>query len=1314
MQTRYKTNGIVLLGLCLLAAAATASARLDIEWARIWGAPVNDYGQGIDMSGGSTMIYVAGQTFGSFDGATAVSGVGDACMSAYLQDGTRSWTRIWGSSGTDNAKGVAVAPGSGDIYVVGYTDGSFGGQTNQGMVDAFCSKFDSTGALLWTRIWGSDKDDYAEAVVVGAGGKVYVAGWTYGAFDGQTNNGLSDIFVSCISETGDRDWSMIWGSTVQDECRDITLYPTVPEQVFVTGWTMGAFDGQPHFGLGDIFLSNIDVGIPMRAWSRIWGSSLDDQGACVTMDMPGYAVYVAGHTAGAIGTGQSNAGGADFVLSRLSIGGTMMWSKTWGSPEDDSAIAARCEMFSPSNSAVMVVGNTYGSFASQINPMPGHSAFAMSAINETGGMDSAYIWGSTSDDSAKAVVVDGACNVYVAGYTDGSFGGQTNHGLYDMALTRFSPAMPGDRFVAPGGAHIWPYDTWANAATTIHEAVMAAFTGDTVYISNGVYMLDAPIVLMEEVNLTGVNGPEVTIIDGDGSNRCVEINNTGSIVYGLTLRNGYDTTSGGGLQMTGGRVRRCAIKGCQATYGGGVYMSGGEVQNCLIANNDASMMGGGVYQGSGGFISSCTIAGNSSISQAGGMYASGGSVVNTIVDGNSAPTDANIYNSSTTPAIFDHCCSVPVMPGVANVTGPAQFVNPGGYDFTLVNASPCVDRGTNALWMDAETDLGGHPRIINSIVDMGSFEYMNVPTSFVVSAVQGGHGTILPTQAVVSAGGTVVFNIYPDIGYEVLDVLVNNQSIGPTNQYTFVNVMSNQILGATYTAQMFNIISTSAVNGVITPPTAIVPYGGGETFLISPNPGFVIADVFVDGFSVGITSNYTFTNVTDDRTIAALFSTNVPTYTIAASTTPGGTILPPSALVTAGNSQSFSIIPDAGYHIVDVFVDSTAIGAVTSYTFNSVYSDHSIAASFSTNMTGYHISTIAGANGQISPIEANVPPGGSQNFTIEPDPGYVIRGVRVNGVFIGQTNTYLFTDVNSNQLIAASFIAATTTYEIAAAAGAHGRVNPSNAVVTAGGSHTVTITPDAGFFVRDVTVDGSSVGAVPYFVFDDVFDNHHLFASFDTTGPGSLSGQVVAGAMVLSNAHVELRNSANVTVYDAFTDHAGHYSITGINPGGYRVKAGHAAYADVWYDGGSGSHYIASAAVYQIFGGMTSQSLDFSLAPGQSPALVDVWSSPTGLPVYLDFLSTGLVTPAVVALGEANGIEHTVWVKGDGLPWPAPVGVAGIEAETERVDFTLASSPVGYLEVTTSPDGAEVYLDHTDAPAGVTPCGPFALAPGTH
>ena len=73
----------------------------------------------------------------------------------------------------------------------------------------------------------------------------------------------------------------------------------------------------------------------------------------------------------------------------------------------------------------------------------------------------------------------------------------------------------------------------------------------------------------------------------------------------------------------------------------------------------------------------------------------------------------------------------------------------------------------------------------------------------------------------------------------------------------------------------------------------------------------------------------------------------VYTYEITAIAGENGSISPEGTVtVKEGNSQTFTITPDDGYHIEDVTVDNESVGAKESYTFSDVDCDHTITAAF--------------------------------------------------------------------------------------------------------------------------------------------------------------------------------------------------------------------------------------------------------------------------------------------------------------------------------------------------------------------------------
>ncbi|MFA4825480.1 MAG: type IV pilin [Methanoregula sp.] len=145
------------------------------------------------------------------------------------------------------------------------------------------------------------------------------------------------------------------------------------------------------------------------------------------------------------------------------------------------------------------------------------------------------------------------------------------------------------------------------------------------------------------------------------------------------------------------------------------------------------------------------------------------------------------------------------------------------------------------------------------------------------------------------------------------------------------------------------IVASAGAGGSISPSGSVIASDGSDqSFTITPSPGYHIADVFVDSVSQGTLSNYFFTNVEADHTISASFAIN--TYTITASAGANGTITPAGVMtVTYGAMPAYTITPDTSYHVEDVLVNGTSVGAVTKYLFPPVTTNKTISAMFARN-----------------------------------------------------------------------------------------------------------------------------------------------------------------------------------------------------------------------------------------------------------------------------------------------------------------------------------------------------------------------------
>jgi hypothetical protein len=208
------------------------------------------------------------------------------------------------------------------------------------------------------------------------------------------------------------------------------------------------------------------------------------------------------------------------------------------------------------------------------------------------------------------------------------------------------------------------------------------------------------------------------------------------------------------------------------------------------------------------------------------------------------------------------------------------------------------------------------------------------------------------------------------------------------------------------------------------------------------------------------------------------------------STSPAGTVA-----VRAGASQTVAIDPDPGYSTVDVVVDGSSVGAVGQYVFDNVVEDHTLTASFVANPS-FSITATAGPNGTVSPAGVTTVLGGTDaTFTIQPDAGYRLASLTVDGYPSNPYETFIFRSVDANHSIAATFVG--DTFTVTASLRGRGSITPAGATTVArGGSVTYTIAPDSGYKVDRVIVDGTNVGAVTSFTLDDVHYDRSIKAYF--------------------------------------------------------------------------------------------------------------------------------------------------------------------------------------------------------------------------
>ena len=421
------------------------------------------------------------------------------------------------------------------------------------------------------------------------------------------------------------------------------------------------------------------------------------------------------------------------------------------------------------------------------------------------------------------------------------------------------------------------------------------------------------------------------------------------------------------------------------------------------------------------------------------------------------------------------------------------------YTFSPAEGNEILSVTVNGVNMGALTSYS-----ITNIQNDYTIDVVFSQTAFTLTSTAYNHGTIDPLgDTTVAAGSTVVYTLTPEDCYTVSDILVNGTSYLNNEAFdgttlTLSEIQENMTVQAYFQIKTYKVETEAAVGGAIT-ETAVYNCGTDVVITITPDNCYAIDSVVVDGVNMNDVTEVSFNALDSNHVVNAYFTQLTYIVTSSVNDTQAGTITATDTF-NCGETPTYEVTANEGYHIESVVVDGQNMGAIESYTFGSLNDDHTIVANFAINT--YTLTVNANAGVTISPVagDTTVEFGSTVAYTFTVDSCYEIAGVTLDGESIGAVSSYTFDSVNDNHVIVIS--TNVKTYTITATANEGGTITPAGeTTVSCEGTQSYSITAAAGYYVEDVLVDGSSVGAVNNYVFSGVTADHTIevvFASSDS------------------------------------------------------------------------------------------------------------------------------------------------------------------------------------------------------------------------
>jgi len=422
-----------------------------------------------------------------------------------------------GGSNTEEGNGIAV-DSSGNAYIAGSTlstdfptfpkpaSGGIPIQPNfTGVEDAFVTKVNPAGSLVYSTYLGGINSSRGFAIAVDSSGSAYLTGTTSSSDFPTTANayqmtfgGVYDAFVTKINPDGTLAYSTYLGGNGTEDGYGIAVDSS--GSAYITGDTssstfplMNPIQSSLK-GTWDAFVTKINPAGSALVYSTYLGGTGTDYGNGIAVDSSGSA-YTTGTTSSSefpttVNAYQMTFGGVDDAfVTKINPDGTLAYSTYlggngidhgYGIAVDSSGSAyitgvTESSNFPTKNAYQPTFGGAWDAFVTKMNP-------AGSAL-----VYSTYLGGS-GNDFGNGIAVDGCGSAYITGQTASSNFPIANAiqstyagGLWDAFVTKMNPS-----------ASALVYSTYLGGSSTDSGASIAVDSSGNAYIIGQTDSLNFP------------------------------------------------------------------------------------------------------------------------------------------------------------------------------------------------------------------------------------------------------------------------------------------------------------------------------------------------------------------------------------------------------------------------------------------------------------------------------------------------------------------------------------------------------------------------------------------------------------------------------------------------------------------------------------------------------------------------------------------------------------------------------------------------------------------------------------------------------
>lgn len=355
------------------------------------------------------------------------------------------------------------------------------------------------------------------------------------------------------------------------------------------------------------------------------------------------------------------------------------------------------------------------------------------------------------------------------------------------------------------------------------------------------------------------------------------------------------------------------------------------------------------------------------------------------------------------------------------------------------------------------------------------------------------HGSVTADKMTAEVGADVTFTVTPDENYSVKSFKVNNdeKQLNDSNQVVVKMVEGGLTVSAEFEINSAAVTITQADHGSISADKSTAKIGENVTFTVAPEANYVVSSFKVNGADVALDGNNQAVVVMVAGGLNVTASFELGSVTVTIGTFEHGAVTADKMTAKIGEDVTFKITSETGYDVSFFKVNGSAVDYVTKEdsTTGKTYGEAkvkmvsgglTVTAEFKLGV--YSIEWDPTTHGTIAVESGKTQAtyGEEVKFVFTPETGYEIKYLTVNEEQVqwASDNTYTTTMGEYGLFVTVQFGLENET--ITVNAGEHGTIEHKNKADDTqdylyGDTSVVTVTPNEGFMIETITVDGKAI-----------------------------------------------------------------------------------------------------------------------------------------------------------------------------------------------------------------------------------------------